>query len=328
MAAGDSGAMATQMLSSSKQLGIRLRRSPPATTAERNDHCVDTEPVHGVDASSWILASRILHQPYPCPCSGAAADVGSRRATCVLPVASEPCWVSLRSVSASFLVGGAIERLAALVGPALEIIASSDDYDATTAELYGWVNRAVADNQLDEYVDRFARRQVSFDARSLGATKRLVNRRARTRRTIETPSRPCGESSRRPRRIIDSRSWPAAPKQQGQISSRDWVRTLVRNPKSRPSGRLDGQRSEPLLLWRTYPNDPAGCEPNRILASLCLVHSSSFCSILRGCTLREKSKPLRCPATQYRTGQRRLSRMETARQVDASLQMHLSNRRP
>src|SRR5271156_2974464 len=100
MAAGDSGAMATQMLSSSKQLGIRLRRSPPATTAERNDHCVDTQPVHGVDAGSWILASRILHRPYPCP--GAAADAGSRRATCVLPVASEPCWVCLRSVSASF----------------------------------------------------------------------------------------------------------------------------------------------------------------------------------------------------------------------------------
>src|SRR5277367_2211492 len=214
MAAGDSGAMATQMLSSSKQLGIRLRRSPPATTAERNDHCVDTVPVHGVDASSWILASRVLHPP-PCPCSGAAADVGSLRATCVLPVASEPCWVSLRSVSASFLVGGAIERLAALVGPALEIIASSDDYDATTAELYGWVNRAVADNQLDEYVDRFARRQVSFDARSLGATKRLVSRHAPTRRTIENPSRPCGESSRRPRRIIDARSWPAGAQAAG-----------------------------------------------------------------------------------------------------------------
>jgi enoyl-CoA hydratase/carnithine racemase len=37
--------------------------------------------------------------------------------------------------------GGAMERLPALVGiaRALEIIASSDDYDALTAERYGWI---------------------------------------------------------------------------------------------------------------------------------------------------------------------------------------------
>ena len=54
--------------------------------------------------------------------------------------------------------GGAIERLPALVGPAraLEIIASSDDYDAVTAEKYGWINRAIPDQDLDAFVDRFA----------------------------------------------------------------------------------------------------------------------------------------------------------------------------
>ena len=83
-------------------------------------------------------------------------------------------------MSASLPGGGAVERLTALVGPAraLEIIASSDDYDATTAELYGWVNRAVADDQLDEYVDRLARRLASFDAGTLAAAKRLVSRHA------------------------------------------------------------------------------------------------------------------------------------------------------
>lgn len=76
--------------------------------------------------------------------------------------------------------GGAVERLTALVGPAraLEIIASSDDYDAVTAELYGWVNRAVADEQLDDFADRFARRLASFDAGSLATAKRLVRRHA------------------------------------------------------------------------------------------------------------------------------------------------------
>jgi enoyl-CoA hydratase/carnithine racemase len=40
--------------------------------------------------------------------------------------------------------GGAVERLPGLVGTAraLEIIASADDYDAVTAERYGWINRA------------------------------------------------------------------------------------------------------------------------------------------------------------------------------------------
>jgi enoyl-CoA hydratase/carnithine racemase len=75
--------------------------------------------------------------------------------------------------------GGAVERLPELVGPsrALEIIASSDDYDAATAERYGWINRAVPDNELDDYVDRLARRLASFDTQSLAAAKRLVLRR-------------------------------------------------------------------------------------------------------------------------------------------------------
>src|SRR5271154_2590826 len=76
--------------------------------------------------------------------------------------------------------GGAVERLTSLIGAAraLEVIASSDDYDAATAELYGWVNRALPDDQLDDFVDRFARRLASFDVGSLAATKRLVSRHA------------------------------------------------------------------------------------------------------------------------------------------------------
>jgi enoyl-CoA hydratase/carnithine racemase len=74
--------------------------------------------------------------------------------------------------------GGAIERLPGLVGSAraLEIIASSDDYDAVTAERYGWINRAIADAELDHYVDAFARRLASFDPGALAASKRLVCR--------------------------------------------------------------------------------------------------------------------------------------------------------
>jgi enoyl-CoA hydratase/carnithine racemase len=78
--------------------------------------------------------------------------------------------------------GGAVERLPGLVGTAraLEIIASADDYDAVTAERYGWINRAVPDTDLDDYVDRLARRLASFDPQALAATKRLVRGRAPT----------------------------------------------------------------------------------------------------------------------------------------------------
>ncbi|MEA2419336.1 MAG: hypothetical protein QOE60_1542 [Thermoleophilaceae bacterium] len=76
--------------------------------------------------------------------------------------------------------GGAIERLPDLVGGAraLEIIASSDDFDAPTAERYGWINRAIPDADLDDHVDRLARRLATFDGQALSTAKRLVRRHA------------------------------------------------------------------------------------------------------------------------------------------------------
>jgi enoyl-CoA hydratase/carnithine racemase len=75
--------------------------------------------------------------------------------------------------------GGAVERLPGLVGTAraLEIIASADDYEAVTAERYGWINRAIPDTELDDYVDRLARRLANFDPQVIAATKRLVRGR-------------------------------------------------------------------------------------------------------------------------------------------------------
>ncbi len=76
--------------------------------------------------------------------------------------------------------GGATEWLSALAGRsrALEIITGSDDFDAATAEKYGWVNRAIPDAELDAFVDNFARRVASFDKRALELAKKLVNSRA------------------------------------------------------------------------------------------------------------------------------------------------------
>jgi enoyl-CoA hydratase/carnithine racemase len=76
--------------------------------------------------------------------------------------------------------GGATEWLSALAGRsrAMEIIAGADDFDAETAEKYGWVNRAIPDAELDAFVDNFARRVAGFDKKALGLAKHLVNARA------------------------------------------------------------------------------------------------------------------------------------------------------
>ncbi|XHM65564.1 enoyl-CoA hydratase/isomerase family protein [Streptomyces nigra] len=74
--------------------------------------------------------------------------------------------------------GGGTERLPRLVGRAraLEIIAGADDYDAETAERYGWINRALPDAELDAYVERLATRIASFDRQPLAEVKALINR--------------------------------------------------------------------------------------------------------------------------------------------------------
>jgi enoyl-CoA hydratase/carnithine racemase len=76
--------------------------------------------------------------------------------------------------------GGATEWLSALAGRsrAIEIICGADDFDADTAEKYGWVNRSIPDAELDAFVDNFARRVASFEKRPLELAKKLVNARA------------------------------------------------------------------------------------------------------------------------------------------------------
>ena len=73
--------------------------------------------------------------------------------------------------------GGGTERLPHLVGRgrALEIILGAGDFDADTAERYGYVNRALPDAELDGFVDALARRIASFDRRAVAAAKHLIN---------------------------------------------------------------------------------------------------------------------------------------------------------
>ncbi|WP_263377364.1 enoyl-CoA hydratase/isomerase family protein [Granulicella paludicola] len=73
--------------------------------------------------------------------------------------------------------GGGTEWVAQLTGRsrAIEILCGADDFDADTAERYGWVNRSIPDAELDAFVDRFARRVGSFLKQPLELAKKLVN---------------------------------------------------------------------------------------------------------------------------------------------------------
>jgi enoyl-CoA hydratase/carnithine racemase len=74
--------------------------------------------------------------------------------------------------------GGAMEWLPRLVGRsrALEIVLSGDDFDADTAERYGWVNRTMDDGDLDSFVDHLVQRLASFDRETLATAKAQINR--------------------------------------------------------------------------------------------------------------------------------------------------------
>lgn len=75
--------------------------------------------------------------------------------------------------------GGGIELLPKHVSRSrmLEIICGSDEFDATTAANYGWINRAVPDADLDGLVDQFARRVAGWHKPALASAKELTNER-------------------------------------------------------------------------------------------------------------------------------------------------------
>ena len=73
--------------------------------------------------------------------------------------------------------GGPMARLARLVGRgrALEILLVADDLDGPRAERYGYVNRLIADNQLDAEVEAIAERLESLDHDAIARTKHWVD---------------------------------------------------------------------------------------------------------------------------------------------------------
>jgi enoyl-CoA hydratase/carnithine racemase len=73
--------------------------------------------------------------------------------------------------------GGGAQYLTRLMGRsrALEVMLSAQDYDAELAERYGWINRALPANALEEFVGSLARRIASFPAEGHALVKDRVN---------------------------------------------------------------------------------------------------------------------------------------------------------
>lgn len=73
--------------------------------------------------------------------------------------------------------GGAAQHLTRLMGRAraLEVMLSAEDYDADLAERYGWINRALPADELDEFVRALAHRIAGFPVSGQLAVKDRVN---------------------------------------------------------------------------------------------------------------------------------------------------------
>lgn len=73
--------------------------------------------------------------------------------------------------------GGPMARLPQLIGRnrAMEVLLTSEDIRANQAEAYGYINRALPDAELDDYVDAIATRIARFDKWAIAQTKRLLN---------------------------------------------------------------------------------------------------------------------------------------------------------
>jgi enoyl-CoA hydratase/carnithine racemase len=73
--------------------------------------------------------------------------------------------------------GGAMARLSRLVGRAraLELLLVADDLDGPRAEQYGYVNRVITDDQLDDEVDQIASRLARFEHEAISRTKSYVD---------------------------------------------------------------------------------------------------------------------------------------------------------
>src|SRR4029450_7286755 len=73
--------------------------------------------------------------------------------------------------------GGGVQHLARLMGRAraLEVMLGAQDYNAELAERYGWINRTLPANALNDFVRSLAHRIAKFPASGVVAVQDRVN---------------------------------------------------------------------------------------------------------------------------------------------------------
>ena len=142
----------------------------------------DTEGDPGRSAALGTLLVRLSSAPVVSIASirGRALGAGSEFIlACDLRFASrENTLLSQVELGAGVVHGGGpMARLARLAGRgrALEILLVADDLDGPRAEQYGYVNRVIADDQLDDEVDQIASRLAGFDHDAIARTKSYVD---------------------------------------------------------------------------------------------------------------------------------------------------------
>ena len=112
---------------------------------------------------------------------GRAGGAGSEFVlACDLRFASrENTWLGRFEAGAGTLAGGGpMARLSRLVGRAraLEILLAAEVLDGPRAEQYGYVNRVIADDELDHEVDAIASRLAGCDHDAIARAKSCIDR--------------------------------------------------------------------------------------------------------------------------------------------------------
>jgi enoyl-CoA hydratase/carnithine racemase len=131
---------------------------------------------------SWIdLLVRLSHAPAVSIASirGRARGAGTEFVlACDMRFASrENTLLGPFEVGPGVAPGGPMARLSRLVGRgrALELLLVTDDLDGPRAEQYGYVNRVIADAQLDDEVESIASRLALFDHDAIVRAKSYVD---------------------------------------------------------------------------------------------------------------------------------------------------------
>src|SRR6516164_5861534 len=127
----------------------------------------------------WYASAALQSCPSPPSAGVRPASEASLHSQYMRFASREKAILSQWEVGAGLVPGGGpMARLPRLIGRgrALEVLLSADDIRGDVAELYGYVNRALPDSELDEFVDALAVRIASFDKQAITETKHLVDK--------------------------------------------------------------------------------------------------------------------------------------------------------